>query len=48
MYVPAQHKLSGCCFDTDLRKRYRGSDWQPVGVDCMAASHTILPAENDA
>jgi hypothetical protein len=48
MYVLAQHTLSGCCFDTDLRKRYRGSDWQPLGVDPMEASHTIFPAENYA
>jgi hypothetical protein len=27
MYDLAQRKLSGCCFDTDLRKRYLGSDW---------------------
>jgi hypothetical protein len=27
MYDLAQHTLSGCCFDTDLRKRYHGSDW---------------------
>jgi hypothetical protein len=48
MYVLAQPTLLGCCFNTDLRKGYRGSDWQPLGMDPMEVSHTILPAENDA